>query len=373
MVTYELRKKKGLKSSVYAIALVENPAIEVGFVALSKDGKKMTHQVKLSADKNMLYSPLVIPNQKIYREDENGQGYYIYFSEETCKEILHDFMAAQLNNQFNLEHDENMPIKNLSVVHSWIVTNAENGEAAKLGFDVPVGTPMIGISIKNNPEVKKLVAEGKVKGISLEGLFDNYTAYFNQSNYINMDKKETAVSQILTKLGELLSPTKLASAELANGGMIYTEGEFADGVNVYQDEAMQVLAEDGEYELADGRVLSVVEGKAASLREAVEEDMSENLSQEELAKHMLTMAENFDAFKKDVEAKFAELSKAHEELSANYNKVTEENKEVKAELAKVKETPAVKSATKLSEVALSGEGRFNSALRGERMNLKNKS
>lgn len=347
MVTYELRKKKGLKSSVYAIALVENPAIEVGFVTLSKDARpQFQSQIKLAADKQMLYTPVLIPNQKIYREDESGQGYYIFFSEETIEEAAKDFLSAKLVDNFNNEHQENERLQGVTVVESWVVEDEEKDKAYKYGFDVPVGTWMAGIKIEDK-DIWLKCKNGTYKGISIEGLFDNFTANFNQSNYINMDKKETAVSQILTKLGELLSPTKLASAELANGGIIYTEGEFADGVNVYQDEAMQVLAQDGEYELADGRVLSVVEGKAASLREAVEEDMSENLSQEELAKHVLTIAEKLEGLQSQV----AELSKAHEELSANYNKVTEENKEVKAELAKVKENPAGKSATKLSENA----------------------
>ena len=46
METYELRKKEGLESSVYAIAFVKNPAIEVGFVALSKDNKKTRKATK---------------------------------------------------------------------------------------------------------------------------------------------------------------------------------------------------------------------------------------------------------------------------------------------------------------------------------------
>src|SRR6056300_21405 len=137
MRTFELKKKADLESSIYAIALVENPAIEVGFVALSKDGV-VEVKLKMDEEQRMVYTPVLIPNQKILRADENGEAYQIYFSSETIKEAARDYLkAGSLVSKFNNEHNENEPIEGVTVVESWIVDSKPNDKSVHLGFDVP--------------------------------------------------------------------------------------------------------------------------------------------------------------------------------------------------------------------------------------------
>ena len=74
-----------MKLGVQAISLVEFPAIEENFVALSK--------VKLSAvneERRMLYGPALIPDKYILRIDkETGEEYYIVFEKETVYQCAH--------------------------------------------------------------------------------------------------------------------------------------------------------------------------------------------------------------------------------------------------------------------------------------------
>ena len=58
------------KEGVFAISLVENHAIEIDFIALSKENALKLAEV--SEEKRLLISAVLIPNQPIYRRDDKG-------------------------------------------------------------------------------------------------------------------------------------------------------------------------------------------------------------------------------------------------------------------------------------------------------------
>ena len=61
--------KVGIDSETYAISMVESPAIESDFVALSKEEEK---RVFLESDeRHMVYGAALIPDKDIYRN--NGE------------------------------------------------------------------------------------------------------------------------------------------------------------------------------------------------------------------------------------------------------------------------------------------------------------
>jgi len=373
MRTFELKKKADLESSIYAIALVENPAIEVGFVALSKEGV-VEVKLKMDEEQRMIYTPVLIPNQKILRADENGEAYQIYFSSETIKEAARDYLkAGSLVSKFNNEHNENEPIEGVTVVESWIVDNKPNDKSVHLGFDVPVGTWMQGIKIDND-QVWSLVKEGKYKGISIEGLFDNFETELSKSiiNNNTMSEKIKEVRSLRTMLKSIFG-VKLGSAELTEGGVVYFEGDnLEDGQNVFSDEVMEMPMVDGEYVLADGRVLEVSGGIAASIREVEAEEEAdmkkdeEEMSSEDVNLAIVEIAERLKALEDkhaSLSSSFAELSKEKEELAkeseAKVESLEKETGELKAELSKLKETPAKVSVEKLTAIEDEKPSRFN--------------
>ena len=373
MRIFELKKKADLESSIYAIALVENPAIEVGFVALSKDGV-VEVKLKMDEEQRMIYTPVLIPNQKILRADENGEAYQIYFSSETIKEAARDYLkAGSLVSKFNNEHNENEPIEGVTVVESWIVDNKPNDKSVHLGFDVPVGTWMQGIKI-DNEQVWSLVKEGKYKGISIEGLFDNFETELSKSiiNNNTMSEKIKEVRSLRTMLKSIFG-VKLGSAELTEGGVVYFEGDnLEDGQNVFSDEAMEVPMVDDTYVLANGKVLEVSGGIAASIREVEAEEEAdmkkdkEEMSSEDVNSAIVEIAERLKALEDkhaSLSSSFAELSKEKEELTkeseAEKEALEKEVSEVKAELSKLKETPAKESVQKLTAIEDEKPSKFN--------------
>ena len=151
------------KLGVGAISLVEFPAIEENFVALS--------EVKLAAvnkERRMLYGPALIPNKYIFRIDKNtGEEYYMYFDSETVEKCAHLYLKKNLQHNTTLEHE--FSVMGCPVVESWII-EGEKDKAYHLGLSAPVGSWVIGLNVTDD-EIWQEVKEGNVKGFSIEGHF----------------------------------------------------------------------------------------------------------------------------------------------------------------------------------------------------------
>ena len=152
-------------TGIEAVSIVENPAIESDFIALSKQEVKFA---KVDEDKKILMGAALIPNKPIFRK-RNDTMFYVYFSKDTVKRASELFFMNGNQNNATLEH--NMEINGLTVVESWIVENPEMDKSKMYGFEVPEGTWMISMKVENDEVWNDYVKEGKVKGFSIEGYF----------------------------------------------------------------------------------------------------------------------------------------------------------------------------------------------------------
>lgn len=149
---------------VQAISVVNQPAVEVDFIALNK-------QVMLKAsddEKRILTGVALIPSKQIYRYDEQMGEYYIYFSKDTIEKASQLFLKE--SNQKNATYEHAYDFDGGIVVESWLVSDPEMDKAKHYGFDVPKGTWMISMKIEND-KVWQDVKSQKVKGFSIEGFF----------------------------------------------------------------------------------------------------------------------------------------------------------------------------------------------------------
>ena len=69
---------------VFAISLVENPAIESDFIYF---GKEEIQFAKVDTEQRMLIGPVLIPDKKILRVDGEGKPYQVYLSKDTIKQV----------------------------------------------------------------------------------------------------------------------------------------------------------------------------------------------------------------------------------------------------------------------------------------------
>lgn len=165
-----------------AISVVESPAIEIDFVALSKQPKFELKEI--DTEKRILLGPALVPSKQIYRKDEEVGEYYIFFSKDTIRKASELFLKGFNQKKATFEHQ--YPIEGMSVVETWLVEDPERDKAKVYGYDVPKGTWMISMKVDND-KVWGQVKAGKVKGFSIEGYF---------ADKLQMSKKSKADTQL---------------------------------------------------------------------------------------------------------------------------------------------------------------------------------
>lgn len=171
-----------LRDGVEAISLVEFPAIEEDFVALSQ------HKVEfktLDEDKRVVVGLALVPDKKILRKREKGL-YNIVFSKETVRLASELYLKRLNNNNATLEHE--VPVEGVSVVESWIVEDSSMDKSNLYGLNAVEGAWVVKMKIDND-ETWKEVKEGKYLGFSIEGFFSDREEEFSKDEQLLEDVK----------------------------------------------------------------------------------------------------------------------------------------------------------------------------------------
>jgi hypothetical protein len=169
MKTLEVTFNPDEQPGVYAISLVENPAIGVDFVALNQN-----EEVKFSVmdeEKRLLMGAVLIPEKKILRVDANGEPFWIYFSADTIRQSMEWFYKNSFQSNSTIEHVDAMTLDNVTFVESWIKEDLVHDKSVKFGFSEPVGTWFATMKVDND-DVWAKVKAGQIKGFSIDGVFN---------------------------------------------------------------------------------------------------------------------------------------------------------------------------------------------------------
>jgi hypothetical protein len=174
---------------IEAISIVNSPAIEADFVALKSEEIKLA---EVDKEKKILMGPLLIPNKPIFRNSDDQDDYYIYFSKDTVEKASQLYLRNGNQNNSTLEHKHDL--SGLSLVESWIVEDTEMDKSKKYGFNVPVGTWMGSVKVNNDEVWNEYVKTGKVKGFSIEGYFADKMERPKES--LGLSKEQKLIKQI---------------------------------------------------------------------------------------------------------------------------------------------------------------------------------
>lgn len=238
--------KVGIDSETYAISLVESPAIESDFVALSKEKEEKQQVFLESNEKHLVYGAALIPDKDIYRN--NGeQEFYINFTKESIERMSRDFMKEYRQYEVKTDHDD---IANeVCVVESWLVSDSYKDKSNALGINVPEGTWMVGMKV-NNIETWERIKAGELKGFSVESMISLEEFSKQNDNNMNIEtndidmgfwnKMKEVLAEVFSKK-EDYEPTEARIEELA-------ENSGFTSVEDYKNEVEALKAEFGEIE-----------------------------------------------------------------------------------------------------------------------------
>jgi hypothetical protein len=172
MKVIELLIKDENETGVFAVSLVEKPAIQKLFVKFADETEKVSVKFSVDNEKHVITGPFMIPNLRMYRSagsigiDEES---YVYFSEESILTASRLFLAQNFTNSVTLQHES--ATKGLTLAQSWIIDDPAHDKAALYGFsDLPKGTWM-GSFVVNDEEIWSKIEDGTYAGFSIEAFF----------------------------------------------------------------------------------------------------------------------------------------------------------------------------------------------------------
>jgi hypothetical protein len=177
-------------SQVDYIALVDKPAIQKNWYAFKE---KQAFDI-ISMDKRIISGAIMLADIPIFRSDATYGDYYVAFTKDTIFKIAQKFFKKGYQNNVNLMHDSGSVVEGLTMFESFI-TDKSRGIMPMKGFeDVPDGS-WFGSFKVDNEEVWQMIKDGKVKGFSVEGLFNYKPKKVMQSASL-MDSIKKILSEV---------------------------------------------------------------------------------------------------------------------------------------------------------------------------------
>jgi hypothetical protein len=297
-----------IESDVYAISLVDEPAIEENFIYLSKQEQK---QIFLEReDKHLIVGPVLIPNKPIYRN--NGkEEFYIQFSADTIEKLAYEYLMN--GRMYSVTTDHQDIADDICLVESWIKTS-ENDKSNDYGMELPIGTWMVSMKVENE-DVWKRVKSGELRGYSIE-------------SFVNLD--EIKLSKQDTNMTEQV---KMESVEITENFWSKLKSIIAEALGTTKEDTAveeaieevkeEVIAEPIEEELAEEVAPEVVEEIPAEEEIIAEEIVAEvietvedpSTSEEEKENELQAIVDKLTEELANKDAEIAEMKKQIEKLS----------------------------------------------------------
>lgn len=141
---------------------------------------ELSRQMFVDESKRELVGPVAIPDIEIPRKAKDNSIFYVRFSKDVVKRMAEKFMREKRMDESNIQHKSNMDA-GAYVFESWIVENKEDKANSVYDLNVPEGTWMVKMRVKDSNTWSK-VKSGELRGFSLEGDFvtdEEYQAYLS--------------------------------------------------------------------------------------------------------------------------------------------------------------------------------------------------
>ena len=261
------------ETGLNAISLVENPAVEVDFLAFAKDESAVLQFA--DEERHIITGIALLADTPIYRIAPDGTEYYVRFTKDCIRQLVEKYFKFGLTNSVNIEHKDNQFVDGVTMLESYII-DKERGICPSEFASAPDGSWVVSYKV-SNLDVWSKIKSGEVKGFSVQGLFHIIETKLE----MNSNKTEESEHQnknnisLMSKLKEKIKALLMQYAAVSTdkGNLIYNTDMLEVGSEVFvEDEnGENVPAADGEYMLEDGRTVEVEGGKVTEIKAKEEE------------------------------------------------------------------------------------------------------
>ena len=325
---YEVRPD----SMVYAISLVESPAIESDFVFLSEE---KPIQICLEKDeKHLVYGAVLIPNKPIYRRNQEEE-FYIQFPQETIERLAHSYL--QNDNIYSFTQQHQVIADGVSIVESWVKMSS-NDKSKDLGIDVPDGTWLIGAKIEND-DIWEGIKNQEMRGFSVES-FLNFDEIMMSK--VDKDMTEEKLETIEVTEGFWMRIAEVIKAALKSPSTPELEAQVTSAQVI--DEMKQEVAANEEEIIVDEPIVEEEVITEEPTEEVVVDEAEPEQIAEEVTEEVVDGATSEEEVKED-------LQTVIDELNAKIDELNQQLAELQIENQKLSKQPSAKPINMKSETA----------------------
>ena len=268
------------ETGLNAISLVENPAVEVDFLAFAKDESAVLQFA--DEERHIITGIALLADTPIYRIAPDGTEYYVRFTKDCIRQLVEKYFKFGLTNSVNIEHKDNQFVDGVTMLESYII-DKERGICPSEFASAPDGSWVVSYKV-SNLDVWNKIKSGEVKGFSVQGLFriietklemnsnktEEVDKFYKEENLENSEHQNKNNISLMSKLKEKIKALLMQYAAVSTdkGNLIYNTDMLEVGSEVFvEDEnGENVPAADGEYMLEDGRTVEVEGGKVTEIK-----------------------------------------------------------------------------------------------------------
>ena len=161
------------------MSFVDSPATEIEWAKFSS----LERTVQLAVQDEQIVSGVVlVPDQKIYRKDDDGREYYVAFNKETIKKFAE--LVIKKSASVDLNHSEN-PVEGVHLIEIFIKDSSKGINPNYV--DVPDGSLIASYKV-DNMDVWNKIKSGDLNGFSIDAVF-NYSEEDQLRDIYKMLKK----------------------------------------------------------------------------------------------------------------------------------------------------------------------------------------
>lgn len=180
------------------VSLVDDPAIGVKGIALSKQKDPVKIELKFDDYKQVIAGPVLIPDILIYRHDPILGEFNLQFTKEDIQGLFDIYNQKVSSDKINVDHS--FISKSGYPQGNWIVEFKED-KSVGYGYDLPIGTWFMETKIKDKAEFIKLKESG-MNSFSIEAVF-NLMKVALKNNNIKMENNEIKTEEVIDTVLEV--------------------------------------------------------------------------------------------------------------------------------------------------------------------------